>query len=242
MHRVPSFRLFGSIVSPARLGSGSAWGMGVTLASVLLLAGSLVAKATESDSARSQKGGNFYQATDRLPPDIQRVLILPLTCDPQRLDLVSGCESLELVLQTELTKTRKFEVVKVAPSTLRSCIGRATLNAEEPLPPKLFRSLREAYGCDAVLFCHLTEFKAYTPLSVGWRFRLVDARSQQTIWASDEVFDAAESTVRAEVQKFERKQGRSSFLAKPEDWLALHSPKRFGEFALARTLATLPQR
>ncbi len=196
----------------------------------------------ESAAPKSKAQGNSFRATDSLPTDVQRVLVLPLTCDKQRLDLVNGCESLEQVLQAELAKTRKFEIAKATSTTLRSRTGRVSWCAEEPLPPKFFESLREAYGCDAVLFCHLTEFKAYAPLSVGWRLRLVDTRSQQTIWASDEVFDAAHSTVQTGVRKFEREQGQGGLLKKPEDWLALHSPRRFGEFALASVLATLPER
>lgn len=195
-----------------------------------------------TEAARAETPGNFFRASGSLPADVQRVLVLPLTCDPQRLDLVNGCESLEAVLQAEVAKTRKFEVIKVAPTTLRSRTGRGAWNADEPLSPKFFETLREAFGCDAILFCRLTEFKAYTPLSVGWRLRLVDARSQQTIWATDEVFDAAQSPVQAGVRKSGRKPGLSGYLQKPEDWLALHSPRRFGEFALASVLATLPER
>jgi hypothetical protein len=214
----------------------------VILVALGIGAGNVGADPAKPKPARSGGPGNFFQAAGSLSGDVQRVLVLPLTCEKQRSELVAGCEALELVVQTELAKTRKFEVVKAGATTLRSQTGRASWNAEEALPPKFFANLREVYGCDAILFCHLTEFKAYAPLSVGWRMRLVDARSQQTIWASDELFDAAQAQTQAGVRKFERQQRRVAFFAKPQDWMALHSPRRFGEFALASVLATLPER
>lgn len=210
-----------------------AWGLG---------AGNTGAEPTGPKPARLEKSGNFFQAAGSLPKDVQRVLVLPLTCEKQRPELAAGCEALELIVQAELAKTRKFEVIKASATTLRSHTGRASWSAEEALPPGFFGTLREAYGCDAILFCHLTEFKAYAPLSVGWRLRLVDTRSQQTIWASDEVFDAARAETQAGVRRFERRQNRVALFAKPQDWMALHSPRRFGEFALATVLATLPER
>lgn len=231
-----------SAVGVGRLRRGPSRWLAVILVAWSLGAGNAGAEPAGQKPVRSGKPGNFFQAAGNLPVDVQRVLVLPLTCEKQRSELVAGCEALELVVQAELAKTRKFEVIKASPTTLRSHTGRASWSAEEALPPKFFATLREAYGCDAVLFCHLTEFKAYAPLSVGWRLRLVDTRSQQTLWASDEVFDAARADTQAGVRRFERRQNRVAFLAKPQDWMALHSPRRFGEFALATVLATLPER
>jgi hypothetical protein len=203
-----------------------------------LLAG-IACATTAADKAKS---GNFFQASDKLADDVQRVLILPLASDKRQADLVAGCESLEPVLQAELAKTRKFEIVVASAETLRSCTGRALWSAEDALPLKFFESLREAYGCDAVLFCQLTAYKAYAPLSVGWRLRLVDARSRQTVWASDEVFDAADKSVQEGVRRFEKLPKVTWFNPQSSDWLARHSPRRFGQFTLATVLATLPDR
>lgn len=186
--------------------------------------------------------GNFFQSAATLPVDIQRVLVLPLVYEPQQPELARGCETLGVSFPAELAKTRRFEVVQATPEILRSLTGRPGWRAEEALPPKFFSALREAYGCDAVLFGQLTVFKAYAPLSVGWRLRLVDARSQQTVWASDEVFDATHRAVRAEVRRHERKAVRVLPWQRTEDWMALHSPRRFGQIALAAALGTLPER
>ena len=193
-------------------------------------------------AAQAETPGNFYRADTRMPGDLQRVLLLPLTAESDRAELTAGCESLEQVLQAELAKTRQFEVIRAAPGLLRSQTGRAAWSAGDTLPTKFFSALREAYGCDAVLFCELTAFKAYTPLAVGWRLRLVDARSQQTLWASDEVFDAAERAIQEDARRHERQGTKTWSSRKPSDWLVLHSPRRFGQFTLATVLATLPRR
>ncbi|MFO1475818.1 MAG: hypothetical protein U1F98_04100 [Verrucomicrobiota bacterium] len=130
-----------------------------------------------------------------LAPDVKRVAMLPLACEDKRIDLVDGCESLSTVLQSELIKTKKFEIVTVSRDLLRDRTGRPTWTGAEMLPPELFESLRQLYGCDAILFCQLTTFRPYAPLAVGWRLRLVDARTRQTLWATDEVFDAGARSV-----------------------------------------------
>jgi hypothetical protein len=48
----------------------------------------------------------------------------------------------------------------------------------ESMPTNFFPTLQRRTGCDAVLFCELTEFKAYPPLVMGWRFKLVDVRTR----------------------------------------------------------------
>jgi hypothetical protein len=193
-------------------------------------------------AADTTPSGNYFRAADKLLDHVQRVLILPLACDKQPMDLDCGREALEPLLQAELAKTRKFEVVIANAETLRSCTGRAGWSTEDALPLKFFDSLREATACDAVLFCRLTAFKAYAPLSVGWRLRLVDARSRQTLWATDEVFDAAEKPIQEGVRRFEKLPKITWFRPESSDWVALHSPRRFGQFTLATVLATLPGR
>jgi hypothetical protein len=230
----------------------------------LVLLGAAVLTAQADDGAKSgPKVGNYYRASARLAEDVQRVLVLPLvpwgsaadgtarrprrhpaglTADARRVELAAGCEALETVLQAELVKTRKFEIVRITPDALRVQTGRASWSAEDPLPPKFFETLREAQGCDAVLFCQLTVFKAYAPMSVGWRLRLVDCRSQQTLWATDEVFDAAQREVQDEARHFGQKESWLMPWHKADDWLVLRSPRRFGQFTLVTVLATLPRR
>src|SRR5690242_18832490 len=63
---------------------------------------------------------NVFQYTPVLPFDLRRVAVLPLACDQRRTDLQDGCRSLDPILQSELIKTKKFEVVPVSCEVLSS--------------------------------------------------------------------------------------------------------------------------
>jgi hypothetical protein len=132
--------------------------------------------------------------------------VLPLARDESHVDLSSGCETLDPILQSELVKTKKFEVVAASPEMLRTLTGRLAWTGAEILPSDFFGSLQRAYGCDAVLFCQLTTFRAYAPLAVGWRMKLVDARTQKIIWAADEIFDAGEPAVAKDAEQFQKQE------------------------------------
>jgi len=206
------------------------------------------------------KSQNVFTSSPILPKDLKRVVILPLAFEQPRVALGSGCEMLDPVLQTELIKTKKFEVVAASPEILRSLTGRLSWTGAEILPADFFDSLQRVYGCDAVLFCQLTAFHAYAPLAVGWRMKLVDAHTQKIIWAADEVFDANEPAVAKGAEQFQKQQQNvhgetKSFLktllryadreppsALDDQWDILNSPRYFGQFSAAKLLQTLPER
>ena len=166
--------------------------------------------------------------------------VLPLGADSTREDLIDGRDALEPILDAELLKTKRFEVVQPAPEALHACTGRATWTGEEALPPQFLLSLQENYGCDAVLFCRLTVFRAYTPMAVGWRMKLVEAGSGRILWAGDEVFDWGDPTVRAGARRYEKSQQCAKY--RSAEWTIGNSPRRFGQYSLAQLFATLPER
>jgi hypothetical protein len=182
---------------------------------------------------------NAFAAAPVLPMEIKRVAVLPLMTDERTGELISGRETLDPVLTSELLKTRKFEVVRITAEALRIHTGRIGWTGEEALPETLFQALRESLGCDAVLFCQLTTFRPYAPLAVGWRMKLVDSRSRQTIWAGDEVFDAGQPAVRNGARRYQLDELKA--LGSGE-WTMEHSPRYFGQYTIARLLDTLPAR
>jgi hypothetical protein len=209
---------------------------------------------------QDSKTQNVFVSSPVLPKDLKRVVVLPLVCDESRVDLSSGCEMLGSVLQAELVETKKFEVVPAGPEMLRSLTGRSGWTGAEVLPADFFDSLQRAYGCDAVLFCQLTEFRAYAPLATGWRMKLVDARTKKIIWAADEIFDAGVPAVAKAAEHFQARQqdvhGKTRSLLKAllkyadrqppsaldDQWGILNSPRYFGQFAAEKLLQTLPER
>jgi hypothetical protein len=182
---------------------------------------------------------NTFAYLRYLPPTLRRVAVLPLVSENSRGDLPEGCEALSPVLLDELNKTKKFEVVSISAEELRSHTGRTGWAGTEILPADFFDSLQNSCGCDAVLFCQLTVFRGYAPLAVGWRFKLVDVRSRQILWAADEVFDAGQPAVLNAAFHYQTAELHD---CKNDGWALQNSPRQFGQYAAAQLLATLPAR
>jgi len=190
--------------------------------------------------AYDQTDNTFKMAKD-LPVDLRRVAVLPLAWEGSSTDLSSGGETLGPIWLSELIKTKKFEAVSVSPQGLRSLTGRLSWTGAETLPADFFDSLQRVYGCNAVLFCQLTTFRAYAPLAIGWRMKLVDAQTGRIIWAVDKVFDAEERT--------ELNRASQYHMAWPWgphdpsiDWQVKNSPRQFGQYTIVQALSTLPNR
>jgi hypothetical protein len=184
---------------------------------------------------------NIYLSTPTLSPDLKRVAVLPLMADPGYSTLLEGRDALESVLTAELIKTKKFEIVRATPEVLASSTGRSGWTGEEALPAGMLDSLRRVYNCDAVLFCQLTVFRAYAPMSIGWRMKLVDAKTAQILWAGDEVFDSGQRSVQAGSRRYQLRQQRSVDNS-TEEWVRENSPRHFGQYTVARLFATMPAR
>jgi len=178
-----------------------------------------------------------------LQADLKRVAVLPLVGDGTTMASAQGCDELAPILVAELGKTGRFEIVSVNPEDLRSLTGRTGWTGGEILPADFLDSLQRVYGCDAVLFSELSVYRANVPLAIGWRMKLVDVRTGLILWAADREFDASERTVSADAHHYE---GGDRWIwpwaGAKDDWLMDHSPRRFGQYAIARTVATLPKR
>jgi hypothetical protein len=189
--------------------------------------------------APAYRPDNVFLWGSRLPPQIRRVALLPMACDQDVPELVDGRDILEPIVQCELAKIRRFELIPLSSELLRAQTGQATWSCEEALPQDLFSWLSDTRGCDAVLFCRLTVFRGYAPLAVGWRMRLVDVRTRSTLWAGDEVFDAGRPAVQAGARHYQLAV-RPNRAPIPEEWVIENSPRQFGQYAAAQLLATLP--
>lgn len=194
-----------------------------------------------AENVSNYQPDNVYARPPWLSLTLKRVAVLPLAASIADNDLPNGCEALAPVLGEELVKIKRFEVVTVSAETLRRRTGRSQWTGAESLPADFFSFLQGEYACDGVLFCELTCYQAYAPLAVGWRFKLVDIRTGQILWSVDELFDASLPSVSRAAQKYGRKPSRWPF-PRPENWVALNSPRQFGRYAAAAVLKTVPQR
>jgi hypothetical protein len=176
-----------------------------------------------------------------MPAKVRRVAVLPMTAGRRDLTFDAGLEALQPVLLTELTKREAFEVDFVSPDQLGDWTGKRAWTAEEKLPQNFFDVLREASGCDAVLFCRLTEFRPYAPMAVGWHMTLVTVGEPKILWASDRVFDAGDAgTGNAARRYYHAHIWPTGALADPSS--ILYSPRRFGQYTASAVLESLPQR
>lgn len=181
---------------------------------------------------------NFHQTTAWLPRDVRRVAVLPLTAATGELLNNSTRDQLEQLLPRELNRTGLFEVIQVEPETLRRWTGKSRWGVADALPADFFALLREQLGCDAVIFAHVTAFRAYAPMAMGWKLHLVDTRQPQIWWACDVMYDAGDQSVARGATRFEREQ-QGSRPTSGDPATILRSPGRFGQYTLATSLETL---
>lgn len=209
------------------------------LAATCLVLAVLAGCSTPAVHPDERKTQNTFNWTPMFPSDLRRVAVLPITCEGRQVEDTDGRDALEPILEAELARTRRFEVVPIRSEELEKRTGRADWCDTDLLPSDLFDWLKNSCGCDAVLFCRLTTFQSYPPLSMGWRMRLVELRSRNTLWAVDEVFDAGQGTP---CRQSRLNQWLGLCPAQTtEEWLQQNSPRRFGQTALAKVFSTLPE-
>jgi hypothetical protein len=189
---------------------------------------------------------NVYVYSQTLPASLRRVVLLPLTTASAADSQEAGVEALEPVLQTELEKTKRFEVVPISGDQLRQLTGQAAWRADEPLPLDFFERLQKATGCDAVMFCQLTRYQPYQPLAVGWKLNLASKTAAtnaepQLLWSVDEVLDAGEPQAAKAARTYYSQHVRNE-QSQEDTGTILRSPSLFGRFSLSALFATLPER
>jgi hypothetical protein len=184
---------------------------------------------------------NVYLKSKTLDPQLKRVAILPITTADNTETFIKGAQDLKDPVADELQKTKLFDLVRISPEQLRQWTGQTSWREDEALPRDFFTRLRDACGCDAVFFSHLTRYYPYPPVAVGWRLSLVEAAGGQTIWKADDLFDAGDATVANAARHYS--VGHVHIEGPADDpSVILSSPSRFGQYTLSALIATLPQR
>ena len=183
---------------------------------------------------------NVYKKEAVFPGSLKRVAVLPLTYSEGRVAGASADQILTPVFQTELTKVARFEAYFIKPAQLQLWSGRERWDDFEELPQAFLKLIAERTGCDGVLFSRVSNFKAYPPMVVGWRIRLV-SNDAGTIWSADEVFDAADVRVANSARRYNRGRTRNNPVLEDSRSILL-SPSEFGQYSLASVFGTLPIR
>jgi hypothetical protein len=207
----------------------------------ILLTGCATPQFLSDLSTPSYAPSNVHRDQSFLPTYVRRVAVLPLTTLTDEASMDFGRDSLWPVLLEELGRSRQFELVAVPPEELRLLTGRSGWSGEEKLPADFFEKLKDKLGVDAVLFSRLTQYRAYEPLAVGWRLKLLDAEVPRILWAVDEVFDARVAEVSVAARRYARDHpDAAASLNDPQN--VLLSPRRFGQYTTSAVVATMPGR
>ena len=189
----------------------------------------------------SYRPSNVFQKEPFLPANIRRIAVLPMSSLTEDADTAFGRDALSPILMSELGRVRQFELVAVSTDDLRLLSGRSVWNPEDKLPLEFFERLKSKYGVDAVLFSRLTLYRAYEPLAIGWRLKLIDADEPHIIWAVDEMFESRVPSVAAAAVRYaqDNPDTGSSLI---DSRSVMMSARRFGEYTVNAVVQTIPGR
>jgi hypothetical protein len=182
---------------------------------------------------------NVFRKEATLPASVRRVAVLPLVSDMSP-DALAGGQMLQPVLQTELAKAGRFDLIFVTPGQLQQWTGQERWDYHDVLPNGFMKNIASHTDADAVIFARLSRFHAYPPIVVGWRMTLA-ALDADLLWSVDEVFDASEEAVSNSARRFDRGQVSSS-AALEDSRSILLSPRKFGQYTARAVVQTLPHR
>ena len=211
------------------------------LAIGLILAGCQTPKPSLPELGARFEPKNVYRAVDALPGNLQRVVLMPVTLSTPELATLDHRNQLAKILEEELRKTHRFEVIKATPEELRRGFGKDAFSAGEPLPADLLTRIQSAHSADGVIFAQLASYRPFPPVAIGWELRLVTADQGGTLWSIDETFDASQAEVaRSARDYFRGHHTGASELADPQS--DLRSPSRFCRYTAQTVWQTLPKR
>jgi hypothetical protein len=213
------------------------------LSALLLLTVAFVG-CEELPKKDSAKAGPFYtpanvKAGTFLPSEIRRVIVLPVSGGPTILE--ETLLKLDSVVQTELGRVNRFEVIPLSREALGHLVGKRSVSSVEALPPDFFAKIAKEYAAEAVLFTDVTAYSAYAPLSLGLRTKLARLSDKEIVWSADNLFSADDPAVANSARRRALKLGTDHG---PVDLshTILQNPLRFAAYATAETYETLPLR
>ena len=183
------------------------------------------------------KPTNLYP-TERLPTSFTRVVVLPCFHSDPDSTLFAYVDD---VFHQELAKQRLFETVRLSTERMKVLFGARRISSSGKLPQTFLADLERETGANGVLLMDLDSYRAYRPLALGVRAKLVDLKSADFLWAIDETFDAGQPDVIVAAELFQR-ESQLGNLSRKTSGSALSSPRTFAKYVASSTFSTLPIR
>jgi hypothetical protein len=177
---------------------------------------------------------NFF-AVDQLPADLRRVAVLPVFVGE---DHVFDRDRFDELVESQLRRAGRFEIIVVDQSVLRNKTGRSQIAVSEQIPVSLVRHL-QTKGVDGVFQLSITEFSPYRPFALGVHARLFPLGEPKAIWAVDELFSSSDQ----KVVNSARHYALSSQNKRPpygDSYAALRGPFLFSKFVMRTIVQTIP--
>jgi hypothetical protein len=180
---------------------------------------------------------NLYPI-ERLPAYFNRVVVLPCyfpDLDSPILDYADG------IFHQELSQERIFETIQLSQDQMKKHFGVERVASNLPLPENFLRRLEALTSANGVLFVDIDSYRAYRPISLGVRAKLVDLKSGEYMWAIDETFDSGHASVIAGANIFQ-KRAQVRALSSKTGGSVLHSPRIFSKYVASTCFSTMPTR
>ena len=124
---------------------------------------------------------------------------------------------------------------------MQRLFGVKRVSSSLALPENFLRKLEDATSANGVLFVDLDSYRAYRPISLGVRAKLVDIKSGEFMWAIDETFDAGQASVIVG-SKIYQENAQVRALSAKTSGSVLHSPRIFAKYVASTAFSTLPMR
>lgn len=180
---------------------------------------------------------NLYPI-ERLPTYFNRVALMPCFYPDSASSILDFADD---AFYRELSQARLFEVVQITPEVCKELFGQPRFSSSHPLPSDFMEVLVAHTQANGVAFIDLHSYKAYKPLSLGVRCKLIDLKSGDFMWAIDETIDAGDASVIVAANHFQRGKHVNALSAKTASSV-LQSPRLFTKFAAQTMFSTLPSR
>lgn len=213
-------------------------------------------RAVHDKSGRPVSSGRIKQVSQapqappsaiNWPANMRRLAVLPV--DAAR-PVNETQRDMDGVFRGELSKVVKYEIVQVSRPEMLALIDRESISSTEVIPARLVQALREKYAANAVLFVDFTLFRAYRPMAVGVRAKIVDLSNMEVLWMADGILDAAEPDVAALASQFADSSLKMGYISptipkgQKRDFgsgnqIVLQSPRLFAMFVANEAFASL---
>jgi hypothetical protein len=180
---------------------------------------------------------NLYPV-ERLPAYFNRVVVLPCFYSDQDAPVLDYVDE---VFHQELSQERIFETLRLSPEQMKEHFGIERVASNLPLPENFLMRLEELTAANGVLFVDIDSYRAYRPLALGVRSKLVDLKTGEFMWAIDETFDSGHADVIAGTKIFQNQDQVRALSAKTSGSV-MHSPRTFAKYVASSCFSTMPMR